>query len=176
MRCCRGWATSAVAMHIAPNTAAAIHAPRLSPQCRPQKVWSCQAGRLSLPLRSADHPAWLRNRQCTNIPLGPVAGGRSIPMEDLRTTETTITTGRPRRIAEFDWEQFRDSVQMNGPTDIALTFVDYFDVQNRTAYRFEKLTLETIRFVQEVERVSGRPVSLLSTDFGWRNVIDRRTW
>ena len=99
-----------------------------------------------------------------------------VPIEMLRATEITTTTGRPRRIAEFDWEQFRDSVQLNGPTDIALTFVDYFDIDNRSAYRFEQLTSETIRFVEEVERVSGRPVSLLSTDFGWRNVIDRRTW
>ena len=99
-----------------------------------------------------------------------------IPIEKLRATETTTTTGRPRRIAEFDWEQFRDSVQLNGPTDIALTFVDYFNISNRSAYRFEQLTPETIRFVEEIERVSGRPVSLLSTDFGWRNVIDRRTW
>ena len=99
-----------------------------------------------------------------------------IPIDELRTTETTTTTHRPRRIAEFDWEQFRESVQLNGPTDIALTFVDYFDIGNRSAFRFEQLTADTIRFVEEVERVSGRPVSLLSTDFGWRNVIDRRVW
>ena len=99
-----------------------------------------------------------------------------IPLDDLKRTETTTTTKRARRIAEFDWVQFRDSVQLNGPTDIALTFVDYFGVENRGAYRFEQLTDETISFVEEVERVSGRPVSLLSTDFNWRNVIDRRAW
>ena len=99
-----------------------------------------------------------------------------IPVDVLSKIETTTTTGRPRRIAEFDWEQFQDSVQLNGPTDIALTFVDYFNESNRSAYRFEQLTPETIRFVEEIERVSGRPVSLLSTDFGWRNIIDRRTW
>ena len=72
--------------------------------------------------------------------------------------------------------EFKESVQLNGPTDIALTFVDYFDASNKTAFRFEQLGDETIRFVEEVERVSGRTVSLLSTDFGWRNVIDRRAW
>jgi adenylosuccinate synthase len=99
-----------------------------------------------------------------------------IPLEDLEKNERTTTTNRPRRIAEFDWVQFRDSVQLNGPTDIALTFVDYFDVNNRKAFRFEQLSQETIRFVGEIERISGRPVSLLSTDFNWRNVIDRRAW
>ncbi|WP_407497030.1 adenylosuccinate synthetase [Pseudooceanicola sp. MF1-13] len=99
-----------------------------------------------------------------------------IPLDELRRVETTTTTNRERRIAEFDWVQFKDSVQLNGPTDIALTFVDYFGVENRDAYRFEQLTEETISFVEEVERVSGRPVSLLSTAFNWRNVIDRRAW
>lgn len=99
-----------------------------------------------------------------------------IPLDPLKVAERTTTTNRPRRIAEFDWEQFKDSVQLNGPTDIALTFVDYFGIENRDAFRFEQLTNETIRFVEEVERVAGRPVSLLSTNFGWRNVIDRRAW
>ncbi|WP_246810129.1 adenylosuccinate synthetase [Methyloligella sp. GL2] len=99
-----------------------------------------------------------------------------IPLDQLKRTETTTTTNRERRIAEFDWVQFKDSVQLNGPTDIALTFVDYFDFKNREAYRFEQLTPETISFVEEIERVSGRPVSLLSTDFNWRNIIDRRAW
>ncbi len=99
-----------------------------------------------------------------------------IPSDSLVRAERTTTTNKSRRIAEFDWVQFKDSVQLNGPTDIALTFVDYFDVANRDAYRFEQLTDETIRFVEEVERVSGRPVSMLSTAFDWRNVIDRRSW
>lgn len=99
-----------------------------------------------------------------------------ISLKTLKSAERTTTTNKERRIAEFDWEQFKDSVQLNGPTDIALTFVDYFGISNRKAFRFEQLTDETIKFVEEVERVSGRPVSMLSTDFNWRNVIDRRSW
>lgn len=110
------------------------------------------------------------------VDLDDIHARSGIPLDELRRIETTTTTNRRRRIAEFDWEQFRDSVQLNGPTDIALTFVDYFDKENRHAFRFEQLSEETIRFVEEIERVSGRPVSLLSTNFGWRNVIDRRAW
>jgi adenylosuccinate synthase len=65
---------------------------------------------------------------------------------------------------------------LNGPTDIALTFVDYLDIKNREAFRFDQLTNETLRFIEEVERVSGQPVTLISTKFNWRNVIDRRSW
>jgi adenylosuccinate synthase len=99
-----------------------------------------------------------------------------IPIDELKTTEKTTTTKRQRRLAEFDWEQLRRSVLLNGPTDIALTFVDYLSVKNREAFRFDQLTLETLRFVEEVERVSGQPVTLISTNFNWRNVIDRRSW
>lgn len=97
-------------------------------------------------------------------------------MDELRKTELTTTTGRQRRIGEFDWEQLRRSCVLNGPTDIALTFVDYLSIRNRDAYRFEQLTEDTLRFIEEVERVAGVPVSLMSTKFGWRNVVDRRAW
>jgi adenylosuccinate synthase len=96
-----------------------------------------------------------------------------ISVEELKTSERT---NRQRRVAEFDWIQLRRSTVLNGPTYIALTFVDYLSVKNRDAYRFEQLTEETLRFIEEVERVSGQPVSLISTNFHWRNVIDRRAW
>jgi adenylosuccinate synthase len=99
-----------------------------------------------------------------------------IPVKELKATERTTTTNRQRRLAEFDWEQLRRSVLLNGPTDIALTFADYLSIKNREAFRFEQLTSDTLRFIEEVERVSGKPVTLISTNFNWRNVIDRRSW
>lgn len=99
-----------------------------------------------------------------------------IPLAELEKTETTSTTKRRRRIAEFDWHQFQRSAMLNGPTDIALTFADYFSIKNRQAYRYEELTEETLRFVEELERVAGVPASLISTDFSERNIIDRRAW
>jgi adenylosuccinate synthase len=99
-----------------------------------------------------------------------------IPIDTLMKIEKTTTTGKQRRLAEFDWEQLHKSATLNGPTDIALTFVDYISARNKRAFRFEQLTQETQRFVEEVQRVSGVPVSMLSTDFNWRNVIDRRCW
>jgi adenylosuccinate synthase len=99
-----------------------------------------------------------------------------IPLEELLEHEKTTTTGRQRKFGSFDWEQLRQSTFLNGPTDIALTFVDYLNVKNRDAFRFEQLTPDTLRFIEEVERVSGVPVSFISTNFSWRNVIDRRAW
>jgi adenylosuccinate synthase len=100
-----------------------------------------------------------------------------IPLDELERTERTTTTNRPRRIAEFDWALLRTSSALNGPTDIALTFVDYLTIKNRDARRFEQLDQHTtIRFIEEVEKVAGAPVSLISTRFHSRSIIDRRAW
>lgn len=99
-----------------------------------------------------------------------------IPLEELEKNEVTSTTGRSRRIAEFDWHLLRRSASLNGPSDIALTFADYLSIENRTARRFEQLTPQTILFVEEVERVVGARVSLISTRFHSRSIIDRRSW
>jgi adenylosuccinate synthase len=99
-----------------------------------------------------------------------------IPLAELEKIEITSTTKRKRRIAEFDWALLRKAATLNAPTDIALTFADYLSVKNRNARRFEQLSSETIHLIQEVERVATAPVSLISTRFHFRNIIDRRSW
>ena len=104
-------------------------------------------------------------------------GRRSgIDPKELESLEKTSTTHKRRRVGEFDWALLRKSSSINGPTDIALSFADYVSVKNTEARRFEQLTRETIRFTEEIEKVSGAPVSLISTRFHWRSIIDRRSW
>jgi adenylosuccinate synthase len=105
-----------------------------------------------------------------------VAKRSGIPLEEISVTETTSTTYKKRRISEFDWELLRKSSQLNGPTDIALTFADYLGVDNRKATKFEELNERTREFIGAVEKASGAPVSLISTRFHPNGVIDRRTW
>jgi len=94
----------------------------------------------------------------------------------LRKAEKTTTTKRRRRIGEFEWGLLHRAALLNGATDIALTFTDYVNKENVKAKRFEQLTQDTINFIQEVERVAGAPVSLISTGFNSRSIIDRRSW
>ena len=105
-----------------------------------------------------------------------VSARAKIPADVLREKERTSTTHRLRRIAEFDWSLLSRAASLNGPTDIALTFVDYIDHQNTEARRFEQLTEETRRFIEEIESVAGCPVSLITTRFHERSIIDRRSW
>jgi adenylosuccinate synthase len=105
-----------------------------------------------------------------------IAERSGLPVEEIDATERASRTGRRRRIAEFDWVQLRRSATLNGATDIALSFSDYIRIENKRARRYEQLTAETIMFIEEVERVTGARVSLISTQFDLRNIIDRRSW
>jgi adenylosuccinate synthase len=96
--------------------------------------------------------------------------------EDLVKKEITTTTKKKRRIAEFSWLMFRKACELNSPTDVALTFTDYIAEKNEKARRYENLTDETRRFIDEIERCSGVQVSLIGTTFDYRAVIDRRNW
>lgn len=105
-----------------------------------------------------------------------IARRSGIPVSEIYQRERGSTTHRPRRVAEFDWALLRKAAALNSPTDLALTFTDYMDVKNRDARRFEQLADDTIRFVEEIERVINASVSLISTRFHSRSIIDRRRW
>lgn len=96
--------------------------------------------------------------------------------ELLKKREIGSRSGKQRRVGEFDWSLLRKACHLNSPTDIALTFVDYIDAENSDAVRFEKLSEETINFIEAVEAVSGVSCSLIANKFDFKCVIDRRRW
>jgi adenylosuccinate synthase len=98
-------------------------------------------------------------------------------LKDLETTELTSKTKKLRRVGEPEWDLLRKAALLNAPSDIALTFADYLGEENAKAWRFEQLTEDTLEFIDEVERVTGARVSLISTGFmPHRGIIDRRSW
>lgn len=112
-----------------------------------------------------------------------IAQFANLEAEALNAAEKTSTTNRNRKVGWFEWDQFRKACALNAPTDIVLTFADYLKAKNRNARRFEQLHPDTIKFVEELERVSQAPVSLINTRFtrdpdpiDLRSLIDRRNW
>ncbi|MDE0087268.1 MAG: adenylosuccinate synthetase [Candidatus Poribacteria bacterium] len=102
---------------------------------------------------------------------------------EVEQAEITTTTGRKRRVGQFDWELFRTACALNAPTDIVLTFADYYNKQNQDARRFDQLHESTIQIIEELENFAQAPVSLINTRFerddklfDRRSVIDRRSW
>jgi len=130
----------------------------------------------SYPIRVQNPPRSTSGPLAQEISWQVVSARSGIPLKELQDLERTSTTGRKRRVGEFEWELLRRAASLNGPTDIAVTFADYLDAANTQARRFEQLTPETIRFTEEIEKVAGAPVSLISTRFHWRSIIDRRAW
>lgn len=128
------------------------------------------------PIRVENPTGGYSGPMTNEITFKEVARRSGISLTELNEKERTSTTKRRRRIAEFDWSLFRQAVSLNGPTDIVLTFADYFGIKNRQARRFEQLDEDTIRFVEELERVAVAPVSLIATRFNFRSIIDRRKW
>ncbi len=128
------------------------------------------------PIRVKKPPGGTSGPFSKEIDWGVVSARSGIPRKQLEESELSSVTKRLRRVGEFDWELLRRAAFMNGPTDIALTFTDYLTKENTDAVRFEQLQDETIKFVEEVERVAGAPVSLISNGKGDRHVIDRRKW
>lgn len=112
----------------------------------------------------------------TEVDWKTVAARSGLSEEELIEKEKTSTTGKDRRVAEFNWSLFRKAVSLNGPTDIALTFADYLDKRNADARRFDQLSPDTLRFIEEIEFLAAAPVSLISTRFDHRSIIDRRSW
>lgn len=130
----------------------------------------------SYPIRVQNPPKGTSGPMGKEIKWSTIERRSGISLSQLRTTERTSTTNRRRRVAEFSWQQLRRSAALNAPTDIALTFVDYLQKDNENARRFEQLDSDTIRFIEEIQRVAEAPVSLISTRFGYRSIIDRRAW
>lgn len=115
------------------------------------------------------HSGWI-GREITYDELSIRSG---ISIEELKATEKGSVSNKQRRIAEFDWGQLRRAVELNGATEIAITFADYFGIENRTANSYGDLNKNARDFIEKVERVAGIPVTLISKEFASDGVIAR---
>jgi len=128
------------------------------------------------PIRVQSPPKGTSGPMSRELTWNDISRRSGISLAKLKKTEKTSTTNRDRRVSEFDWALLRKAAALNGPTDVALTFADYLHKQNEDARRFEQLKPDDIQFVEQVERVAAAPVSLISTRFDFRAIIDRRAW
>jgi adenylosuccinate synthase len=105
-----------------------------------------------------------------------IARRSGIPLEDLLEAEKGTVSNRLRRIAEFDWGQLRRAAELNGATEIALSFADYLGIENRSAGDFSSLNQKAQHFIRRVEAIAGVPVTLVSKAFAIDGVIERGSW
>jgi adenylosuccinate synthase len=79
------------------------------------------------------------------------------------TSEQTTITKKTRRIAFWDDDIAEQCRTLHGPTDIALTFVDYLNPADEGVDNYGQLSQETRDFIARVERVMEAPVTLIGT-------------
>lgn len=78
--------------------------------------------------------------------------------------EYGVNTGRPRRKASrIDPDLLGYATMVNGPTQIALTFADHLDPAVKGARTADRLTPTVRRVIDEVEQVTGCPVTMVDT-------------
>lgn len=94
-----------------------------------------------------------------------VAAEGGLDAADLRVREKTSTTKRQRRVARFSMDFFEKSCRINGYTDIALTFADYFKTQDKVD-----------NFVRILEARVDIPVTIVSWGFGADKVKLSGVW
>lgn len=100
-------------------------------------------------------------------PSGPLY--KEILWEDLSqklgvpVQEKTTVTKKIRRIGEWDIELVRNSVILNNPDSIALTFADYIDPSVAGVSQISHLSHKVYEFISKVETETGVPVSLIGT-------------
>lgn len=86
--------------------------------------------------------------------------------------ENTSVTHRRRRVARFDAGLVSRAVAANGPTEIAVTGLDYLDFGCKGATRLAELSVKPREFVEALELAHGLPVGLMSTGPDEREIID----
>ncbi len=111
----------------------------------------------------------------TRVGTGPLPG--ELPKEEAMKRgwfETAAGTGRDRRSAPFNFELARKAVMLNGATQVAVTKLDCVFPQCKGAKNYNDLPNDAKQFVNQIEKQTRVPVSLIGTGPEALDIIDRR--
>jgi len=92
----------------------------------------------------------------------------------IHSLERGTVTGRQRRIAEFDFKLAKNSVMINGATQIALTCLDLLFPECSKVTKYDKLSENAKNYVKNIEEQLGVPITLISTGPELESTIDKR--
>jgi adenylosuccinate synthase len=94
--------------------------------------------------------------------------------EEMGIEEYGTVTGRRRRVGLFDMELAKEACMINGATQIALTCVDRLFPNCEKTQDYSTLSGETKSFIDEIEKETGVPVTIISTGPDLNDTIDLR--
>jgi adenylosuccinate synthase len=122
-----------------------------------------------------DHVIVVLKSFMTRVGTGPLPG--EITKEEATKRgwfETAAGTGRDRRSAPFNMELAKKAVTINGATQIALTKLDCLHPESEAARTYEELPKEAKQFIEDIEKQTHTPVTLIGTGPDALDLIDRR--
>ncbi|MET1101092.1 MAG: adenylosuccinate synthetase [Pyrodictiaceae archaeon] len=100
----------------------------------------------------------------TRVGGGPLPGEISFEEAVKRGwVEYATVTGRPRRVAPFNYELARRAVKANSATEAAITKLDKLFPGTTCKKRWEELPREARKWVEQVEDEIGVPVTMIGT-------------
>ena len=107
----------------------------------------------------------------SRVGTGPLPFELSEALQDERQiAEYGVRTGRRRRKAsQIPFDLLRESVLLNGPTQIALTFCDHYDPDVREV---GGITGAIQALIDEIQRITDVPVTLVDIGKHYDSIID----
>jgi len=111
----------------------------------------------------------------SRVGTGPLPLQLDSKEEDRRNiAEYGVRTGRRRRKASgLSWSHLETAVELNGPTQLALTFCDHIDPKARQARTFADLPTPVRQLVDELEDRLELPVTLCDCGKNFEHLIER---
>jgi adenylosuccinate synthase len=111
----------------------------------------------------------------TRVGSGPLEG--ELGQEETTSkgwTEYGSVTGRLRRASPFNFELARRSIMLNSATQVALTKLDIVFPSDAGKRKFNNLSHEAKRFVNNIEKEIGLKVTVIGTGQELDDIIDCR--
>ena len=88
-------------------------------------------------------------------------------------TEISPSSGKERRVSEFNEAMFLRAVAVNRPTAIALMFSQQINWNNLGAKSYDDLSDGTREFVEHLQDISGVPVAIVGTGLEHKEIVNR---
>lgn len=110
----------------------------------------------------------------TRVGTGPLPGELNLEEAKKRgLIEYGTVTGRPRRVAPFNYDLALKAVKANSATDIAITKIDVIFPKARCVRSWERLPKKAKEWIENIEEKLKVKVSMISTGENVECMIDR---
>lgn len=107
---------------------------------------------------------------------GKMGNVRELTLNEIESkgfVEPSSIGGVTRRKAEgIDFDMLKYATEVNGATQIALTFLDHYDEEMKNAKSYGEITDKAWKLIEKIEATTHIPVSILNTGKAYNNIID----